>query len=475
MARLFTAGAETANDSGEGISTSVGTGISYATDRARTGSYAWKIASTCVSSYKNFTLPATTGRWYYGRWFVNIDSIAAIGGGANGLEIGAMENNGGTWWYAAAKCKNDGTFWIEYGASSGPYIPGMTNLATFADDTWYCIELGVYIASGSGADDRVIVRLNGSEVFDSGLVAFSTVGPNMFHWGHNNATAAGTAAWIDDVACNDDTGTNDTSWPGTGTDYDFAVRADYPLLYWRLNESSGAPADSSGNARNGAWSAGPAAYNAGALRLGGDSVDLERDSSHRATIADAAWMQGIATVEAWITVESLPGTSAYHTISDKGDVWNIYLYYDGGTRTIEVSSHTGAGAYGIWKWTWTPELDKPYHVAWAWTVNAGNWAAGDMDFYLNGALYTTGKAYSTTGGTPSGSYIDNTTALNLGAYFTGVDYWDGKVSDFALYGSVLSSDRIAAHFNAGDIPPPWTPGSDSTFLLNAVSRSGARV
>lgn len=218
MARLGTFGAETGHDQAEGLA-NVGSGMSYATDRVRTGTRSFKCTAAATSSYKNFAITGSTGRWYYGRWYINVDSIASLG--ASGLEIGGIESTAATFWYAVPCLFSDGKIDILNGNNGGSNVlPGTTtNLGSLSDDTWYCIELGVFIAAAAGSDDRVILKIDGVQVYDSGLFNFSTVAPNSFHWGHNQATASGSDAWWDDVALNDDQGSDQNTWCGRGKVY----------------------------------------------------------------------------------------------------------------------------------------------------------------------------------------------------------------------------------------------------------------
>ena len=259
------------------------------------------------------------------------------------------------------------------------------------------------------------------------------------------------------------------------------VLADSPLVYWKLDEASGAPQDSSGNARHGTVVNAFEAYQAGALRTSGQSVSLERTSQSNgdyAQITDADWMQGILSVEAWVRLESLPANGAWNTICDKNSVWNVFAYNDGGQYEwgVELQGTGGAGI-SLWKWDFSALATATiYHLLMVWTPPAGAWAIGDMLLYVNGSLYTTGKTYSYSGTNGSGtSYLNNSAALKLGVYEGAIDPWDGQVSDLAFYPTSLSSGRASAHYSAGTAAEGGGGEQDSPYTLGRVISGGARL
>lgn len=235
----------------------------------------------------------------------------------------------------------------------------------------------------------------------------------------------------------------------TSDSYIAEVLTDSPLVYWPFAESGGTVAwDYSGNARHGTYQNTPATYNAGALRTGGQSVDLLRSGSDYVSIADASWQEGMSqlTAEFWVIPDSAPTSGQYFTLVDKNGSYIFDYRNESGTLKLTAQIFTSGGSGDrLWKWNIDLGTGAAKHIVFAWT---GGVTSGAMKLYVNGT--DQGAAGSFTGSSTGTVIVSTTTALGVGAWNSGAsDYWDGKVSDFALYSTGLSGTRVTAHYNAG--------------------------
>lgn len=85
-------------------------------------------------------------------------------------------------------------------------------------NTWYMVELGYDLTPATGSH-LITARLGGTQFATSSTRAISdTTGLTSYVLGANiNSEAQTTGDWFfDDAAINDSTGTNQTSWPGSG-------------------------------------------------------------------------------------------------------------------------------------------------------------------------------------------------------------------------------------------------------------------
>ena len=103
------------------------------------------------------------------------------------------------------------------GAASALQL-GSDSAATLTTGTWYRIELSLKVNGTSATDDTELL-LDGVSVASSvGAVNITDAAMNSLRAGHATAPgAAGCTCFVDDVAVNDSTGTDQNSWPGEGS------------------------------------------------------------------------------------------------------------------------------------------------------------------------------------------------------------------------------------------------------------------
>lgn len=214
--------------------------------------------------------------------------------------------------------------------------------------------------------------------------------------------------------------------------YSSEVLADSPLAYYRLDETSGTTmADSSGNGRAGAYVGGPSLGQPALLNDG--LASIATSSGKYAQTPYGAWMQVSAlTVEAWIRVTDSGSISivARHASVTNGGIWDLQL------SAMKVQFRLFNDGFSILTSATTLALNTTYYLV-------GTHDGTNRRIYINGVLDAsdTPPALVTSISVPIaiGAFVDNYAAQT----FT------GRIDEVAVYGTALSSARIAAHYTAG--------------------------
>jgi hypothetical protein len=216
--------------------------------------------------------------------------------------------------------------------------------------------------------------------------------------------------------------------------YSSEVLADSPIAWYRLGEASGTTmTDSSGNSRSGTY-ANVTLAATGLLAGDSDTAASFNGTASKGTVNNASWMDvGTAfTVEAWISTSATGFreiAAQYNTSSVRAWEFRIdsttgalnFIKLAGGTTSSIGSGSIRDGA-------------KHHCVA---TYDGAN-----IRLYVDGVLNQT----TASTGSISGTLAD----LHIGV--RSIDQWfSGTIDEVALYGTVLSGTRIAAHYTAGII------------------------
>lgn len=208
--------------------------------------------------------------------------------------------------------------------------------------------------------------------------------------------------------------------------------------YWKLDETSGNPVDSSGNGHT-LTNVNTTAFGIGKFANG---ADVERSSTNYFHVADNATLSitGNLTLAAWIKPESVTAATTF-TILGKWDGANesyrliqygdeIALYVDSSSYSVtSPSSNLVAG-------TW-------YHVAGTFDP-----ATRRMAVYVNGAVV----AESTAGPTSIG---DSGEVFQLGGAnhtSSGTDLYDGVIDEARVYNRTVSRQEIENLYQFGPSP-----------------------
>lgn len=221
-------------------------------------------------------------------------------------------------------------------------------------------------------------------------------------------------------------------------DYADTVLADSPVGYWKLDETSGTTAvDSSGNGHNGTYT-GPT-LNTRFLSSALGTVASFDGTNDRVTTAVLPASTGARSVEVWVIADTLSSQRAAlcERFSGSGNPVEARLgvgpLFVGSSTNFYLNRYPGSGSWvdvGSPNSTSTATL---YHVV-------GTLDGTTMRLYVNGvevATLASGIAAS------SGEWY-------IGAAHTGGSpYWAGAIGHVAIYDTVLSPTRIAAHYAAG--------------------------
>lgn len=221
---------------------------------------------------------------------------------------------------------------------------------------------------------------------------------------------------------------------GGNSAYAQQVLADSPLLYLKLNETSGTVAvDSSGNGRDGTYVNGPVLNQRGLVQADTDTCVLfEATAGSHVTLPSSGWMNVTSMTITAICRITLSGiqmlASRYHD-PDGDRSWFLYVqngefkFYardNGGGETIVASGITGA-------------VGQEYYVA-AY-ADASGVGIRVYDYTgLLGAATGTGRAVNSS-----------TRAFKVARSDDGASYQaDAYIDEIAFYGAALSTSRLDA-------------------------------
>lgn len=147
----------------------------------------------------------TTTQWMYWRWKFRLGTAPSasnyIGGcGTTALTIDALR----------VRLTSTGALEIMETATV------LYTHSAFSVNTWYRVEIG-FLQGGAGTG-RVVLRIDGTEVYDSGASRTFSGTLDQWHLGGNLIAEAQTQGewWFADMALNDDQGSTQASWPGDG-------------------------------------------------------------------------------------------------------------------------------------------------------------------------------------------------------------------------------------------------------------------
>jgi hypothetical protein len=202
------------------------------------------------------------------------------------------------------------------------------------------------------------------------------------------------------------------------------VLRDQPYLYYRLNESSGSVVhDTSPNGHDATAGAG-AVHNApGALGSGDPAFSMPAASSYStrvvlpAGLGGAGWSE--ATVEAWVQILAVPGSSS--VITEEGQSSATFIGFNA-SNTFTGASLIADGAYN--------SLTGPaLSAGWHHVVFVAKTGASRL--YIDGAVVATNNTVFATLGAASSQSFGGTNAT---------------VDEFAIYHRALTAADVARHY-----------------------------
>ena len=254
--------------------------------------------------------------------------------------------------------------------------------------------------------------------------------------------ADGTAGAIgSDAGAPDGTGEalDAGSWDDTGDglrpSYRDEVLADNPLAYWRLGEATGATAHDELGHYDGTYQA--VTLNVGGALAGDPNGAVQfTGSSSAIVVADVLGLEGSTpfTLEAWVNPSVVETT--YHriltkraTVSGLEEGWSLLHNSD---KHLSFEAYAG----GEWAGGHTAEslaIDSYSHVV--VTYDGGT----TLCFYVNSLIVETAVTAIALRDNPANLVIGSVSAANGNS-------WRGALDEVAIYGTALSSERIAVHY-----------------------------
>jgi RHS repeat-associated protein len=271
--------------------------------------------------------------------------------------------------------------------------------------------------------------------------------PFRYTWGLSQATAANGAlsAWTGaDPASPVETS---SGLVNAGNSYATTVGADNPAGYWRLGEpaGSGMAADASPNGINGLYQGGVTPGQPGPLTGDPDtSTAFNGSSGYVGLGTPAALRPDQLTLEAWFK------TSVAANMTILRSRW--YGYSLGTNASGQVVGSVCGSSTCFTAGSLTSLADgRWHHVV---LTKSNTWG---VNLYVDGSSASTVPSPGTTyyGTTPGGI------AIGRDGDFDG-SYFNGSIDEVAIYPTVLSLQRITAHYQAAASAPPapqWTAPS----------------
>jgi hypothetical protein len=215
--------------------------------------------------------------------------------------------------------------------------------------------------------------------------------------------------------------------------YTTTTLADSPVSYWRLGEGSGTVAADERAANPGTYQNSPtlgaasllgtdAANKAVSFDGTNDSVKVPNSSSLQLTSS--------LSLEAWIKPTSLPTAGNFASIMTKAETYS--LQFNGPRLEFTIMQNT------VRKRLQAPEgaivAGQAYHVV-------GTYDGTTQRLYINGTQVASTAL--------SGPATTNANSLFIGSWDGTEEFFKGTIDEPAVYGSVLSANQVAAHYQAG--------------------------
>ncbi len=235
--------------------------------------------------------------------------------------------------------------------------------------------------------------------------------------------------------------------------YATEVRADDPIFFLALDETSGTvAADTSDNGRDGVYT-GTMSFEADGPGIGlPRSIETDGSASY-VTLPDLTGFLGLnqaQSFELWFYTPTIIGTGSAANYVLGTDV-NEFAPLATGATTSYLSNERLLLTTGVADRVGEVSTDVAagwHHIAITYTGTNDTWK-----MYLDGALQTL-----STNGTPQG--FPDTLEFYIGRTMTGSDTYDiTRVAGLAVYDTELSSTRITAHVDAVDKLPEGAYGN----------------
>ena len=244
------------------------------------------------------------------------------------------------------------------------------------------------------------------------------------------------------------------------------ILSDSPVAYWRLDETSGATAVNLGTGAglnstyvNGVSQGAGALYGGGSVSANFDGTNDYIDVPTSTLINDRIIQE--RSIELVFNADT---TSGRQVLYEEGGGTNaIVMYIDNGNIYFNVRDSSGT-AWGPFNITTSISAGETYHAALIIDTNNSL-----VEGYLNGNLVGSGTALTDlsahTGDIGIGA-MNNATYFHDGAQSGGGYYFDGRISDVAIYNSVLTATDIqnrASFVTTGGAGSSFNDGRDILY------------
>jgi len=240
--------------------------------------------------------------------------------------------------------------------------------------------------------------------------------------------------------------------------YSSEVLADSPAAYWRLGEASGNFADSSGNSRTltPALSGGDITYGATSLLTTDTANKAITVSGTSAGYADgaASYDPTTLTLEAWIKPSSISTQCIIDRDNESLRIFQFRIESNGALALIWWT--TSAGPFFCTSAASLITSGTKYHVA--ATVDGTT-----ARVYING---TQVQSTTQSGNMKAGSTLPYRVAAHQNA--GPGQRFAGTIDEVAIYGTALSSTRIADHYTAATTVPVTPTTLDAPVTVGAA-------
>lgn len=214
-------------------------------------------------------------------------------------------------------------------------------------------------------------------------------------------------------------------------EYIAAVTADSPKAFWKMQDASGFPQDSSGNGFHMDTTVSSGTYQQGGP-MDDYSIEITRsegDGYVRNAGQPFSSVTDNFTIEAWIYPLSDAGVAEDWKVIYLGESW-VISWRNG--RKFEL---TYAGIADMGNSTATLALNTWHHIV-------CKRAAGTTYYYYNGAP-------DSTKGTNTPNAPSTAVALGINALGGPNSSFGGRMAYVTFYETALSNARVLAHYNAG--------------------------
>ena len=212
--------------------------------------------------------------------------------------------------------------------------------------------------------------------------------------------------------------------------------------YWKFDESSGNPVDSSGNAYT-LTNNNTVNFNASLISNGADFGSANTNKTFTTSSTLGISVDTAMSFAGWVNITTSPSSGTAYAIMglgfDASDVFYVFEYGNfSGTRRFRVGRARNGVDDPSMLYTTTLTTGTWYHIA--YTIDASR----NQEFYLDGVRQANNTAVSGNG---SGTTFTGTVFSR--ALFADARHLSGKVDEWGVWDKVLSSSEITELYNGG--------------------------